>query len=194
MIPRWSGREDHIAHLVLDHVGREPSHEVIVVAREHVEEAVFLVGLVRHVCAVLIGHRQDRGLGARPLVRRHESADDAVVLVEVREVGDQGLGHPHASTALVVETDLVDGIPRAVGEVVDICRSGRMRRGGDRRCGPAGRCQSCCRGEDRRHREREGGERAEDAGVGHSSRLPSACRGAARRLGKLGGTSKEPRT
>ena len=85
--------QGHVVLAVADHVSVCAVHEVI--GRDgDVEElaVVALVGLVAKRCAVPIGHARDGDVGRVAGVVRRDGAEDAVVLVEIGEPGDEGLG------------------------------------------------------------------------------------------------------
>jgi hypothetical protein len=88
------GREDHVAHLVLDDVGRETAH-IVVVAGEDQQQPVLFVGLVRHVGPGLVGHGQHSHIEPRVLVTGRQSANDPLVLVDIGESRREGLCDAH---------------------------------------------------------------------------------------------------
>ncbi len=192
--------DDDVVHLVLDDVGGETVDEVVV-AGEDEERPVVLVGLVRDGGSVLIGDREHPGVDVSVLVRRRQAAHDAAVLVGVGESRDERLRHLHVRPAVIVEPDVVHRVPRGVGELIHIGG------GDDGGRGRRGHRDGGFRREDRDGGESDDGARTEDPSGGHASRLPSAPRGedvprpssppgrrSPRHLGKLGRTSKEPRT
>ncbi|MDQ0614120.1 hypothetical protein QF046_001761 [Microbacterium sp. W4I4] len=110
---------------------------VVVIAGQHEQHAVLVLGLVGHVVTLGILHREDLEAQTCTLVAFRVAADDALVLIELRELGDHRLGHVRLRTPVGVERDLVLRVPRRVREVVHVgARRGcGQQHGGGRGCG-----------------------------------------------------------
>jgi hypothetical protein len=112
----------HMPLRVLDDIRLLAAH--VVVAAEGEREAVVALRLVLDGVAVLVGDRDDLEVGRMPVMAVEQGADDAAVLVELGEDGDDRLHRAERRMVLRVPVEEVVGVEARELEIVDIrlCR------------------------------------------------------------------------
>jgi hypothetical protein len=127
----------HDIHLLVADDVRLPAVHVGVVAEADAEEVVVVLGRVRHRLPELVDDRLHIRVQLHAVAVLRDVAVEALVLVEVGEDGDDGLGHLEVRVALRVTREHPVRIERLDVEVIQVLRRRRTGRG-EHEQGPEG--------------------------------------------------------